>query len=98
MDRTTKTRWARLKSLRALLPLAALLLPAPSIAQQINLDQGMTIYDKRSGWLPYIFSTDSLDTAIGAGGGVAGIVQPQFSAFGAGLATSNDSWSLIGAF
>ena len=95
---TTPTRWKHLDKLWALLPLAALFLPATSVAQQINLDPGMTVDEKRDGWLPYVFATESLETAIGAGGGVGGLLQPQFSAFGTGFVTTNDSWSLIGAF
>lgn len=62
-----------------------------SAAQVVALDEGQSIEDKRSGWLPYIFSTDSLGTAIGVGGFRSGNIQPQASIFGTGFVTSNDS-------
>jgi hypothetical protein len=69
----------------------------PGAAQIVALDEGQTIYDKRSGWLPYAFSTDSLGTGIGIGGFVSGNFQPQASIFGTGLVTNNDSALVSGA-
>ena len=63
----------------------------------VALDEGESIDEKRSGWLPYLFSTDSLGTAIGVGGFTAGTIQPQASLFGTGFVTSNNSALLSGA-
>ena len=68
-----------------------------SIAQIVTLDESQTLDEKRSGWLPYIFSTDSLDTSIGVGGFTAGTIQPQASLFGTGFITANESALLSGA-
>lgn len=79
---------AILKSI-ALLLLA--LLPAAGHAQVVPLDRGMSIDEKRTGWLPYLFATDSLGTAIGVAAFSSGNYQPQSSLFGAGFVTSNES-------
>ena len=63
----------------------------------VALDEAESINEKRSGWLPYLFATDSLGTAIGAGGFTAGTIQPQASLFGTGFVTSNDSALISGA-
>ncbi len=68
-----------------------------SAAQIVALDEGQSIDEERSGWLPYIFSTDSLGTALGVGGFLSGNIQPQASIFGTGFATSNDSALLSGS-
>lgn len=78
-----------------LLSLMALLSPAQ--ASVVALDKSETIDEKRTGWLPYIFATDSLGTAIGAGGGFSGQIQPQSSVFGTGFVTSNDSALVAGS-
>lgn len=75
---------------------AVLLLPQVVAAQEVNLDRDMTVESQRGGWLPYAFATDSLGTAFGAAGGTSGKYQWQSSLFGAAMATTNDSWSLIG--
>ncbi|MEN8205168.1 MAG: BamA/TamA family outer membrane protein [Pseudomonadota bacterium] len=63
----------------------------------VALDEGESIDEKRTGWLPYLFATDALGTAIGAGGFTAGTLQPQASLFGTGFVTSNDSALISGA-
>ena len=75
----------------------ALLLPGQAFSQVIALDQGENIDEKRNGWLPYAFSTDSLDTAIGIGGFSAGTFQPQASIFATAFVTANDSALFSGA-
>lgn len=83
----------------ALILLFALIsaLPAQSFAQVIALDQDEVYGEKRNGWLPYLFATDSLGTAIGAAAFTAGTLQPQTSLFGTAFVTSNDSILLSGA-
>jgi len=78
--------------------LLALASPLHAADALIALDKGQSIDDKRNGWLPYIFATDSLGTAIGAGGFTAGTLQPQTSLFGTAFVTSNKSALLSGAF
>lgn len=75
----------------------ALSVSLPSLAQIVTLDKSQTIDEKRSGWLPYFFATDSLGTAVGVGGGLGGVMQPQSSVFGTVFLTSNDSALLSGA-
>jgi len=75
----------------------AFLLPLQASAQVVALDEGVSLNDKRSGWLPYIFSTDSLGFAVGAGAFSAGTIQPQASLFGTAFVTSNKSALLSGA-
>jgi len=73
------------------LGIALLLLPMQLHAQTVALDRGMSIDERRTGWLPYLFATDSLGTAVGVAGFSAGTIQPQASLFGAAFVTSNDS-------
>ncbi len=75
----------------------AVFLPAHSYAQIVALDKSQTIDEKRTGWLPYIFATDSLDTTIGAAAFTAGTIQPQASLFGTGFVTANESALISGA-
>jgi hypothetical protein len=75
----------------------ALNVPLPVLAQTVVLDKSETINDKRDGWLPYFFATDSLGTAVGVAGGFGGVIQPQSSVFGTVFLTSNDSALLSGA-
>ena len=75
----------------------ATLLPLQATAQVVALDQGQSIDEKRTGWLPYIFATDSLGTALGVGGVTAGTLQPQTSLFGTAFVTSNESALLFGS-
>jgi Omp85 superfamily domain len=75
----------------------ALLLPLQASAQVVALDEGQSLFEKRSGWLPYIFSTDSLGFAVGAGAFTAGTIQPQASLFGTAFVTSNESALLSGS-
>ncbi|GJL81243.1 MAG: hypothetical protein DHS20C01_08770 [marine bacterium B5-7] len=67
-------------------------------AQSIVLDEDMSEDEKSSGWLPYVFSTDSYDTAIGIGGGFSGIGdQRQAGLIGTVMGTTNDSFLASGA-
>lgn len=77
--------------------IVAIVVPAQSFAQIVALDKSQSMDEKRSGWLPYIFSTDSLDTSVGIGGGLSGTIQPQASLFGTGFVTANESALLSGA-
>jgi outer membrane protein assembly factor BamA len=63
----------------------------------VALDESESINDKRSGWLPYLFATESLGTAVGVGGFTAGTIQPQASLFGTAFVTSNESALLSGS-
>ena len=72
-------------------------LSMPAKAQVVALDPGMRLEDKRKGWIPYLFATDSLGTAIGVAGFTSGQYQPQSSLFGAAFVTSNDSALISGA-
>jgi hypothetical protein len=47
------------------LGIALLLLPMQLHAQVAALDRGMSLDEKRSGWIPYLFSTDALGTTVG---------------------------------
>jgi len=77
---------------------AAIPLAPPSLrAQVIALDQGMSKEDTRTGWVPYLFATDSLGTAVGVAAFASGKHQPQLSLFGTALVTSNDSSLISGA-
>lgn len=82
--------------LLTILGLALTVLPMQVHSQVVALDKGMSIDDKRAGWLPYAFATDSLGTAIGVAGFSSGNFQPQSSLFGAGFVTSNDSALVAG--
>lgn len=77
--------------------LAFLLLPTQVFSQVVALDKSESLYEKRTGWLPYFFATDSLGTAIGIAGFTAGVTQPQTSMFGTLFATSNNSILASGA-
>jgi len=78
-----------LQSIGLILVLA---IPTQLTAQIVPLDRGQDIGEKRTGWLPYIFATDSLGTGIGVGGfSSAGKKQPQASLFGTAFVTSNES-------
>ena len=70
---------------------AVLLLPLQTQAQVVALDRGMQLDEKRSGWLPYLFATDSLGTAVGVAAFAGGNFQPQSSVFGTVFISSNDS-------
>ncbi len=71
--------------------------PLPALAQIVVLDQSESLYEKRTGWLPYFFATDSLGTAVGVAGFTSGVAQPQTSMFGTLFVTSNDSIMVSGA-
>jgi hypothetical protein len=74
-------------------------LSLPSSAQVVALDRGQEIGEKRTGWLPYIFATESLGTALGVGGfSASGKKQPQSYLFGTAFVTSNESALLSGAW
>ncbi|MGV6826452.1 MAG: BamA/TamA family outer membrane protein [bacterium] len=77
-------------------PLFAALVFAQSAvsADYITLDESEQFGDTRWGALPYLFSTDSLGNAFGAGAYVGGIHQPQSSLAFTAFKTSNES-SLI---
>jgi len=81
----------------ALITITAFVFPLQAVAQIVALDKGESINDKRTGWLPYAFATDSLGTAIGVGGFTAGTLQPQASLFGTAFVTSNNSALLSGS-
>jgi len=87
------------KALRiSLLVVISALFPAQLVAQIVVLDETESLYEKRSGWLPYLFASDSLGTAVGAAAFTAGTLQPQTSTFLTAFVTSNDSALLSGAF
>ncbi|HFD92029.1 MAG TPA: hypothetical protein ENJ22_01925 [Gammaproteobacteria bacterium] len=65
-------------------------------AQIVALGEGETLTDKRSGWLPYAFATDSLGTAAGFAAYTAGTIQPQASLIGTAFVSSNKSAFLSG--
>ncbi len=82
-----------------LLLLFSIALPIQVSAQVVALDRGKTLDEKRNGWLPYFFATESLGTAIGAGMFTAGgKLQPQSSLFGTAFVTSNESALVSGAW
>jgi hypothetical protein len=85
------------KANRLIWPLLLLFLPLPIFAQSVALDEDENLYEKRTGWLPYFFATDSLGTAIGVAGFTAGVTQPQTSMFGTLFVTSNNSILASGA-
>lgn len=80
-----------MKFFRRLLCATPLLLSLPVQSQSIALDEGMRAEDKRTGWLPYAFATDSLGTAAGVAGFSSGNFQYQASLFGTAFVTSNKS-------
>jgi hypothetical protein len=67
-------------------------MPLQLSAQMAILDPDVSIDNRRDGWLPYLFATEALGTAVGVAGFSAGNLQPQSSFFGTGFVTSNDSW------
>ncbi|MEA1890836.1 MAG: BamA/TamA family outer membrane protein [Pseudomonadota bacterium] len=87
------------KLLLSVLLLFTIALPVQVSAQVVALDRGKKIDEKRTGWLPYIFATESLGWAIGAGAfSASGKKQPQSSLFGTGFVTSNGSALVSGAW
>ncbi len=80
-----------MKSVLPRLLLLGMLFPLQLHAQNVALDKDMSIDEKRTGWLPYAFATDSLGTAIGVAAFSSGQFQPQSSLFGTVFATSNES-------
>ncbi len=86
-----------LKCITALIATVIIFLPIQSFAQIVALDEGQSIDDKRTGWLPYIFSTETLDFAVGAGAFTAGTIQPQASLFATGFVTANQSALISGS-
>lgn len=87
------------KSVLSFLMILSIAVPVQLSAQIVALDRGQTIDEKRSGWLPYLFATESLGTAVGAGAFTAGgKLQPQSSLFGTAFITSNESALVSGAW
>jgi len=87
------------KSLLSSLLIASIAVPVQLSAQVVALDRGKDIGEKRTGWLPYIFATESLGWAIGAGGfSASGNKQPQASLFGTAFVTSNESALVSGSW
>ncbi len=87
------------KLLAPFLLVFSIIFPAQLFAQVVALDRGQKIDEKRNGWLPYIFATESLGTAIGAGGFISGgKQQPQSSLFGTAFITSNESGLISAAW
>ena len=66
-----------------------------AVGQDIRLDVGDTKPDRRWVVLPFVFSTDSLQTAYGISGGTSGFYQPQMSTFVAVLGSSNDTTAMF---
>lgn len=60
-------------------------------AQNIILDVGQKKPEPRWLILPYVFHTESLETAYGIAGGTSGVLQPQMASFAALLGTTNSS-------
>ena len=79
------------KLLFAILGFAVFLLPLQAQAQVVALDRGMQLDEKRNGWLPYLFATDSLGTAVGIAAFSGGNLQPQTSVFASAFISSNNS-------
>ncbi|MCK5360603.1 MAG: hypothetical protein KAJ95_08240, partial [Gammaproteobacteria bacterium] len=87
------------KSILSSLLILSIAAPVQLSAQVVALDRGQTLDEKRNGWLPYFFSTESLGTAIGAGAFTAGgKLQPQSSLFATAFVTSNESALISGAW
>jgi hypothetical protein len=79
--------------------LVTIAVPVQVSAQVVALDRGKTLDEKRTGWLPYIFATESLGWALGAGGfSAGGKLQPQSSLFGTAFVTTNESALVSGAW
>lgn len=64
-------------------------------SQDIRLDVGETEHDPTWLMLPFVFHTESLDTAYGIAGGTTGYYQPQMSTFAAVMGTTNDTVALF---
>jgi len=77
--------------INCLIILPLLLYPQQSYAIDVALAKGESIEEPRTGWLPYLFRTESLGLALGVGVFSAGKKQPQSGIFGTAYATSNDS-------
>jgi hypothetical protein len=60
-------------------------------AQNIILDVGQEKPEPRWLILPYVFHTESLQTAYGIAGGTSGYLQPQMGSFAAIMGTTNSS-------
>lgn len=60
-------------------------------SQDIRLDVGETEHHPRWLMLPFLFHSESLDTAYGLSGGTTGYFQPQMSTFAAVMGTTNDT-------
>lgn len=87
------------KNITPLLLAVSIIFPLQVSAQIVALDRGQNIDEKRTGWLPYFFASESLGTAIGVGGfSSSGKKQPQSSLFGTAFITSNKSALLSGAW
>jgi hypothetical protein len=87
------------KSFLSSLLILSIAAPVQLSAQVVALDRGKTADEKRNGWLPYLFASESLGTAIGAGMFTAGgKLQPQSSLFGTAFVTSNESALVSGAW
>jgi outer membrane protein assembly factor BamA len=83
-----------------MLSLATAILLSPAgqpRAQVVALDQGQSIDERRTGFIPYLFASESLGTAVGAAAFSAGNFQPQASLFGTAFVTSNESALISGA-
>lgn len=67
------------------------ILPLQCYAISVALDKDESIDEQRTGWLPYVFRTDSLGTALGVGIFSVGRNQPQSGIIATGYLTDNDS-------
>ncbi|MBC2601132.1 BamA/TamA family outer membrane protein [Puniceicoccus vermicola] len=67
----------------------------PATAQDITVDKGQRV--PRKGWiaLPYGFSSDTWDVAVGIGGGTSGWLSDTSITYGAATYSSNGTWSVI---
>jgi hypothetical protein len=66
-----------------------------AVGQDIRLDVGDTKPDRRWVVLPFVFATESLETAYGISGGTSGFYQPQMSTFVAVMGSSNDTTAMF---
>lgn len=80
--------------------IAALVLCAvgQAYAQTVSLDEGMAVDEKRDGWLPYAFSTDSLGASVGIAAYTSSKKEPQATILGTAFITSNESALLAGSW
>ena len=74
------------------------MIPVNVFAQNIVLDESEDEVVPRSIVLPYAFYTESLELALGIGGGVSGNLQPQSKMFATGFVTTNESAATFLAF